>query len=368
MREKRRRASLAGDIFWAMRKLPPDDVMYQALLDRDSGFNGVFFVGVKSTQIFCRPICPARKPKRKNVEFFPDSQSALYAGFRACKRCCPMDREQKPPKVVTQLLELLESKSDNKFREQDLRDLGLDPSTVRRQFQKYLGMSFHQYQRAKRMGQALHELRSGAGVTQVQVQLGYESGSGFWQSFRKMFGDPPGQADQVNTLVAKWIDTPLGAMLALANDEGLHLLEFVDRPALETQVKRIRAKQGCVIVPGEHEILSRISQELSNYFSGLACKFEVPVVLCGSLFEQEVWRELARIPEGETTTYQSIASKISRANAVRAVGRANGKNCLAIIIPCHRVIGSDGKLTGYGGGLWRKQWLLDHEAGRENRV
>ena len=345
-----------------MHQLPHPQVMYKAFLERDSQFNGVFFVAVKTTKIFCRPICPARKPKRSNIEFFPDAKAALFAGYRSCKRCKPLQTTAELPETLRALMRLLDNEGLPKLREQDLRERGLEPSTVRRQFQKHLGMTFHQYQRARRMGTALHELRSGESVVTTQQSSGYQSAAGFWKSFRQLFGDPPSEANQVRMLAARWIETPLGAMLAIADDEGLHLLEFVDRRALETEVGALRKKTGCVISPGDHPYLSQIAVELEQYFAGERLEFETPIVLHGSPFENSVWQALCGIPVGETKSYQDMARQVGRPKAVRAVGRTNGKNCLAIIVPCHRVVGANGKLTGYGGGLWRKQWLLDHEA------
>lgn len=335
--------------------------MYEALCSRDTSFDGVFIVGVKTTKIFCRPTCPARKPKQQNVEFFADSQAAMLGGYRACRRCKPLERKSSPPAAVLQLMEEVEQSPSTRLREQDLRDRGFDPSTVRRQFQKHFGMTFHAFQRARHMGLALHEIRTGSAVVHSQQNAGYDSASGFWQSFRKVFGEPPSEAQRVQAVQAKWIDTPLGGMLALANDAGLQLLEFVDRRALETEITELRRKLNCVVVPGEHSYLDQIESELEQYFAGEQLHFKTPIVLRGTPFECDVWKRLQRIEVGTTCSYQQIAHGVDRPSAVRAVGRANGKNCLAIIVPCHRVIGADGKLTGYGGGLWRKQWLLDHE-------
>ncbi len=335
--------------------------MYQALLDRDSEFQGVFVVGVKTTRIFCRPTCPARKPKAENVEFFADAHAALLAGYRACLRCRPMDRSPAPPSALLELIELVEQSPSARLRERDLRQRGLDPSTVRRQFQKHFGMTFHAYQRNRHMGLALQNIRAGSSVVQSQHNSGYESASGFWSSFRQVFGETASQGSYVHAVRAKWLESPLGGMLALADDDGLHLLEFVDRRALETEITSLRRRLKCAVVPGEHALLTQIECELTEYFAGRQAKWRTPLLPHGSPFEHQVWDQLQAIPPGHTRSYGEIAEHIGRPAAVRAVGRANGKNCLAIVIPCHRVIGADGKLTGYGGGLWRKQWLLDHE-------
>jgi AraC family transcriptional regulator of adaptative response/methylated-DNA-[protein]-cysteine methyltransferase len=239
--------------------------------------------------------------------------------------------------------------------------MGIDPSTARRQFRKYFGMTFQAYHRARRMGLALHEIRSGESVIGAQLDHGFDSASGFWEAFKQIFGTPPSRARQVDCLFARWIDTPLGAMLALADDAGLYLLEFVDRRGLAAEITAIRRKTGSFIVPGNNSHLEKIGEELKSYFAGTLNKFTVPLMVTGSPFEEAVWKLLQTIPPGKTWSYSQLAKKLDKPGASRAVGRANGRNCLAIIIPCHRVIRADGQLCGYGGGVWRKQWLLDHE-------
>jgi len=165
----------------------------------------------------------------------------------------------------------------------------------------------------------------------------------------------------VDGLQARQIETPLGTMLALANHEGLHLLEFVDRRELEDEITALRARIKQAIEPGNNAHLERISRELQSYFEGRELTFSVPLVVGGSPFERDVWAKLQTISPGETWSYAELAERIGNPRAVRAVGRANGRNCMAIVIPCHRVIRSDGNLCGYGGGIWRKQWLLEHE-------
>ena len=154
------------------------------------------------------------------------------------------------------------------------------------------------------------------------------------------------------------IDTPLGPMIAGATDEGLCLLEFTDRRMLEAQLKRLQSLLEQPLVPGEHPHLDAARRETRALLRRRADGFTVPLVFRGTPFEERVWRELTRIPSGETISYAELASRVSSPGGQRAVGRANGMNRISIIIPCHRVVNSDGKLGGYGGGLWRKHWLL----------
>ena len=201
------------------------------------------------------------------------------------------------------------------------------------------------------------------------MRSGLTSDSGFREAFAKLCGTMPkkGEGAGAPVLLARWIETPIGAILALADDEGLRVLDFVDRRGVERQIERLRTKLGCVIVPGEHKYLDAIEKELGRYFEGKSWLGQngkllgVPLAPKGTPFQEEVWAELRRIPLGETRSYGQQAAAIGKREAVRAVARANGENVLAIVIPCHRVIGADGSMTGYGGGIWRKQWLLDHE-------
>jgi AraC family transcriptional regulator, regulatory protein of adaptative response / methylated-DNA-[protein]-cysteine methyltransferase len=347
-----------------MITLPSTQTMYAALLKRDSAFEGVFFAGIKTTGIFCRPTCGARKPRLENVEYFSSTQEALYAGYRPCARCHPMDREKQKSDLVKKLNDLFEKSPTHKITGQELRLMGIEPSTARRQFKRTYGMTFQAFQRARRMGEALHEIRKGEKVITAQLNQGFSSSSGFWEAFKQVFGTPPSQANAIHCLQARWIDTPLGAMVALADQDGLHMLEFVDRRGLENEIAKLRRQTESVIVPGNNLILEKINEEMKNYFEGSSVNFTVPLVVKGSEFEHAVWKLLQQIPPGETWSYRQLAEKLGKPTATRAVGNANGRNILAIVIPCHRVIRSDGSLCGYGGGVWRKKWLLDHERNR----
>lgn len=338
-----------------------EEEFWGALQRRDSSYEGIFFLGVKTTGIFCRPICSARKPLRKNVEFFPGKTEALHAGFRPCLRCKPMQTTGEVPTLVEKLRRQIEQDPSVRLRERDLLEMGIDPSTARRQFQRYFGMSFQVYQRARRMGSALAAVRKGTNVLDTQLDHGFESASGFREAFARLFGSAPSKSSGVHCLLAKWIESPLGAILALADDDGLYVFDWVDRRGLEREIVRLRARTKFVIVPGSHRLLDQAAREIDEYFSGARKTFSLPLAPRGTEFQRRVWDELLKIPAGETRSYGEIARFIGEPNAVRAVARANGDNFRGIVIPCHRVIGSDGSLTGYGGGLARKQWLLDHE-------
>ncbi len=344
-----------------MHSLPAPATLYRAFLRRDPAYEGVFWLGVRTTGIFCRPTCRARTPNRENIEFFGAPAEALHAGYRPCKKCRPLDNGRKPPPLVEQLLLAVEREPGRRYRDAALTELGIDPSTVRRQFKKYCGMTFQAYHRARRMGLALLDIRKGKTVLDSQLDQGFESGSGFREAFARLVGAAPSRAQDVSVLTARWLETPLGAMLALADDRGLHLLDFVDRRGLERALVMLQKRLHARVLPGEHKHLDQIERELRDYFDGTLQQFATPVVLTGSPFQQRVWTGLQSIPSGSTRSYAELAAMIGQPSAVRAVGRANGDNRLSIIVPCHRVIGADGSLTGYGGGLPRKQKLLDLE-------
>ncbi len=341
--------------------LPPNETMYRALVNRDASFEGIFFVGVRTTGIFCRATCNAKKPARENVEFFASSNEALLGGYRPCLRCQPMDPEKRPPELIERLRAEVEKAPDGRLTDKELTALAIDPSTARRQFKRHYGMTFQAYHRARRIGLALREVRRGSRVDEAQNGSGFESASGFREAFSRIFGDPPTEAKSQPGLFAERIETPLGAMLAIADDTGLRLLEFADRRALEREMTILRRRLRTNVVPGEHPHLEAIRTQLSSYFKGENFDFGVPVAPIGSDFQLRAWKLLRSIPVGETRSYSWMADRLGTPGARRAMGRANGSNMLCLIIPCHRVIRADGTLCGYGGGLWRKKWLLDHE-------
>ncbi|MEO1017511.1 MAG: trifunctional transcriptional activator/DNA repair protein Ada/methylated-DNA--[protein]-cysteine S-methyltransferase [Pseudomonadota bacterium] len=340
---------------------PSDDDLYEALVSRDAAYEGRAYVGVKSTGIFCRLVCPARNPKRENCVFFETAASCLEAGYRPCKRCRPLSPLGEAEPMVRTLIETLEKEPGRRWREDDLAAMGLDPSTVRRAFKRHFGITFLELARLTRLRSSAGTLLSGGRVIDAQLDAGFESASGFRLAFARVFGRAPATFSGRELLSADWIETPLGQMIAVADKQSLHLLEFFDRRALRSELAKLeKAAKGLVGI-GRYPPIDQVEAELDAYFKGHAARFETNLAGTGSEFARRVWSELRAIPPGETRSYSEIAATIGQPNAVRAVARANGANQIAIIIPCHRVIGADGALTGYGGGLWRKRWLIDHE-------
>lgn len=337
------------------------DIMYTAILEKDTSFEGVFFTAVKTTGIFCRPSCTARKPKLENVEFLKTSKDCLLKGYRPCKVCRPLENLHETPGEIKQLLEALNADPTLKFKDSDLRQRGIEPHSLRRWFLKNHGVTFQAYQRMFRINSAFKRIQGGETVTHTAFDTGYESLSGFGDSFKNIFGVSPKNSRTQRIIDLKRIETPLGTMYACAVAEGICLLEFTDRKMLETELKTLSKTLNAIIVQGENEHFKRLEQELGEYFAGKRKSFSIPLFIPGSEFQNLVWQALQQIPFGTTKSYRDQAISINKPESVRAIANANGMNRISILIPCHRVIGADGSLTGYGGGIWRKQWILNME-------
>ena len=337
---------------------------YSIIGTKDPTFEGSFITAVKTTGIFCRPSCRARKPKAENVIFYQTPKEAIQHGYRPCKVCKPMHKLDETPEYIQEIIKELHQNPYLRIKDQGLRERGIEPSQIRRWFKKHHQITFHANQRMLRINAAFSRIEQGDRVTDTAMDSGYESLSGFNERYRSIFGEAPTGTNQKTVINLVRFTTPIGPMFAGATRHGLCLLEFTDRRMLETEFKDLRKRLNSVILPGETEILTQTQSELSQYFEGKRKDFSIPLDTPGTDFQQSVWQMLQKIPYGETRSYKEQAIAINNPRAVRAVASANGHNRVAIIIPCHRVIGSDGSLTGYGGGLHRKQWLLDLE--REN--
>lgn len=344
-----------------LEQLPSRERMYRALVQKDSSFEGIFIVGVQTTGIFCRPTCPARKPKLENVEFFSSPKEALDSGYRPCKRCQPLKAKGETPDWVDTILQRVEEDLTRKWTDEEIEELDINPNRLRRWFKKHHGTTFHGYVRLRRLGKALGQIKHGENTTQVAYEHGYESLSGFREAMKELTGKPVKKGKDTTVIHINRITTPLGPMLIGTTDDALCLLEFIDRRMLETQLQRLQKYFNCTFVPGSNEITEQTAGEIEEYFDGDRKEFTVPLNIPGSDFQQSVWKQLTEIPYGKTRSYKEQAIAIGNLKAIRAVATANGDNRIAIIIPCHRVIGSDGSLTGYGGGLWRKKYLLNLE-------
>jgi AraC family transcriptional regulator, regulatory protein of adaptative response / methylated-DNA-[protein]-cysteine methyltransferase len=338
-----------------------ENTMYEALVKKDSQFEGLFYAAVKTTGVFCRSTCTARKPKKENVEFFETTREALIHGYRPCKICRPLEKAGALPQSIQTVMQEIQMNPEIRLTDFTLFKRGIDPNTLRRWFLKNHGITFQAYHRLTRINNAMTHIRNGDKVIEAAFENGYESLSGFQYTFKKATNHSPLKSKNQHQLTALRIATPLGPMLTVATEQGICLLEFTDRRMLETELKQLQRIYKTPILPGKSKYFALLDDQLAAYFEGKRKTFDLPLVTPGTAFQQSVWSALQEIPYGSTRSYKQQAAAIGHANAVRAVARANGFNRLAIVIPCHRVIGDDGHLTGYGGGIWRKKWLLEHE-------
>jgi AraC family transcriptional regulator of adaptative response/methylated-DNA-[protein]-cysteine methyltransferase len=293
------------------------------------------------------------------VEFFGTIGDALFAGYRACKRCRPTDAGA--PDWVRKLLAQVDADPAARMSEDLLREQGLEPARVRRYFLREYGMTFQAYCRARRLGASFEKIRNGDDLDEAIVDSGFDSYSGFRTAFARQFGRPPGQSRDADCVRLAWLETPLGPMVSGSTAQGICLLEFTSRRMLETQFGVVSRRLNLPLLPGENEHSRELQKQLGEYFAGTRRCFELPLVYPGSPFERAVWEELLRIPYGETRSYDELARAVGRPGGSRAVGQANGRNRIAVVIPCHRVVNASGELGGYGGGLWRKRILLGLE-------
>lgn len=344
-----------------IKKQDTIDQYYQALIDRNEDFIGVFYVGVKTTNVFCIANCRARKPKKENVEFYTTYKEALENGFRPCKICKPTENANKPPDQVARAIELVRENPGQKISDYELRRRGISSGIVRRWFKQHYNITYQAFQRMYRINNAFEELQNGSKTTETAFDTGYESLSGFGYTYKNLIGKSPDKSKMKNIILISRTTTPIGPMFICATEKGVCLLEFTNRKMLETEFKDLQKRLDAPIIHGENRHIKQLKKELREYFEEGRTQFEVSIDAIGTDFQKRVWNVLLKVPYGTTTTYLRQARIMNREQAVRAVASANGYNKIAIIIPCHRVIGSNGKLTGYGGGIERKKWLLDFE-------
>ncbi|MGF1481313.1 MAG: bifunctional transcriptional activator/DNA repair enzyme AdaA [Cyanophyceae cyanobacterium] len=343
----------------SLKLSPSRTEMERAVERKDASYDGVFFVAVRTTGIFCRPSCSSRA-KLENIEFLPTIREAVFAGYRPCKRCRPLEVYGALPDWVVSLMQRVET-PDVKITAAELRSLGLTPERVRRWFREHYGMTFVEWCRRRRLAKAFMQLQAGTAIDDVVFNNQYESHSGFREAFGKVFGVPPGQSHTGDFVATQILESPLGALLVGAVEEGVCLIEYADKQALEHHYAALSKQFGYPVLPVTNSHIERLREELARYFAAELSEFSVPLVVCGTTFQEQVWSELQRIPYGKTIAYDELARRIGKPTAARAVARANGMNRINILIPCHRVIGKNGQLTGYGGGLWRKRLLLELE-------
>ena len=244
--------------------IPDEDFMYQALVNRDSSLEGIFYFGVRTTGIFCRPTCSARKPRKENVDYFDSVKSALDSGYRPCKVCSPLTEAGQAPDWLKQLLDEVQAAPEVSFKDEDLRMRQLDPVRVRRWFQKHHGMTFQAYLRALRVNRAFEKMKNRQAVTRTAFDSGYESLSGFHSAFSDTTGFSPSQSRNQSLVNITRLSTPLGQMYAGASEQGLCLLEFIDRKMIDDQIAQLQKQLQARFVTGINRHLSTLEAQLAG--------------------------------------------------------------------------------------------------------
>jgi AraC family transcriptional regulator of adaptative response/methylated-DNA-[protein]-cysteine methyltransferase len=324
---------------------------------RDRSFDGRVFVAVSSTRIYCRPSCPARRPKREKVSFFEHEEEARAAGYRPCLRCRP-DAVARDRQAVEQAVQLIDAADEPPRLGALAAAVGYAPHHFQRLFTRDLGVSPAAYARARRVWRAQSSLEENATVTEAIYEAGYQAPSRFYADAGERMGMTPSawrDGGRGVTIRFAVVASPLGPLLVAATDKGICRLTFdEDESALRRRFPHAELQ------PGGGAMARLIEHVLAAIERPLAMR-DLPLDVAGTAFQERVWAELRKIPAGETRSYAQIAAAVGQPGAVRAVGTANGANPVAVLVPCHRVVRSDGSLGGYAGGLDRKRRLLEAE-------
>jgi AraC family transcriptional regulator of adaptative response/methylated-DNA-[protein]-cysteine methyltransferase len=337
-------------------RLDPDTA-WAAFMRRDRSWDGRVFGAVTTTGIYCKPSCPARRPKREHVTFYSTPEEAREAGYRSCLRCKP-DEVGRDREAVAKAVKLIEQAEEAPSLAEVAEAVGYAPHHFQRIFKRDLGISPAEYARALRNRRTEQALKANGRVTDAVYDAGYQSPSGFYNDAKERLGMTPSawrNGGRGETIRWTTFDSPLGQMLIAATSKGICRLTFDDS---EASLRRLFPH--ATIVRDEGGLKELVEGALRAIERPLAMP-DLPIDVAGTAFQEAVWRELRKIPAGETRSYAEIAAAIGHPKAVRAVGSANGDNHVCVLIPCHRVIRSDGSLGGYGGGIERKKKLLAAE-------
>lgn len=334
------------------------DAAWTAVLARDRSADGLFVTGVLSTGIYCRPSCAARHPRRGNVRFFADGAGARAAGLRACKRCRP-DEEARDTSGITRAIALIEAAETPPTLAELAEAAGYAPHHFHRLFRQMTGVTPAAYARGVRARRAEAALTREKPVTEALYEAGYQAPSRFYADARDRLGMAParwrdgGRGETIRWGVAQ---TDLGPLLIAATERGICRVAFEpDDAMLRAHFPNARIEEGGAALEG-------LIADAVQFVATPGRAMTLPLDVRGTAFQQAVWRELSRIPPGETLSYAALAARAGNPNAVRAAGSACGANPVALLIPCHRARRADGGLGGYAWGLAVKRTLLDREA------
>jgi len=344
---------------------PRSEQMWSAVMARDNANDGQFVFAVRSTGIYCRPSCPARRPRRDQVRFFPLPAAAENAGFRACLRCRPRAIHVTDPalSLVARICRIIEAKIDEAVTLTDLSaQTGVSPHHLQRTFKRVMGITPREYAEAGRLNQFKSRVRAGASVTTAMYDAGYGSSRGLYEKSSALMGMTPAvyrRGGRGMTIAFTMTDSPLGRLLVAATPNGVCAVSLGESDAELEQ--GLQAEYPAAAITRDDRRLKIWVGEILEHLRGVRPHLELPLDIQATAFQLQVWQALKEIPYGSTTSYSEIAQRIGRPKAVRAVARACASNRVALVIPCHRVVGKDSKLSGYRWGVSRKERLLSGE-------
>ncbi len=344
----------------------PENWRWNALLNNDKNFDGVFLFAVRTTGIFCRPSCRSKTPKRENVLFFSSAAEAESAGFRACLRCRPKEAVVNENAVLIGRIFQYLSKNDIETVGELLKITGTSQARLQKAFREILGMSPKSFLTAKRMEKFKENVKTNDVVTSL-YDSGFGSSRSLYEKARENLGMTPatykkgGRGTEIRYTV---VDSPLGKMLVAVTKKGICSVSFGDS---DTELAAELEKEffAANLIADDAGVKETVAVIIESLDGGTAI-LDLPLDVRATAFQMRVWSELRKIPFGETRSYGKIAESIGRRKSVRAVARACATNPAALVTPCHRVIASDGKLSGYKWGIERKEKLLDRERKSKN--
>ena len=343
---------------------PSDEVRWQAVVGRDSRYDGSFVTGVLTTGIYCRPSCSARQPRRENVRFYDNPEAAERAGFRACLRCRPRELGRKPngDRIQQACRHLEESAEDRVTLAALAREVGMSPHHLQRTFKRATGVSPRQYADSLRLKRLKKRLQGKESVTMALYEAGYGSSSRLYESSTQRLGMTPGayrdggRGVEIRYAVT---DTPIGPVLVAATERGICSVRLGARE--QAMAAELGREFPAAVIRRDRNGMSDWIRTLARHLEGREARLDLPVDIRVTAFQWRVYEALRAIPYGETRTYKEVARSIGKPKAARAVGRACATNPVGIVIPCHRVVREGGGLGGYAWGLGIKRQLLESE-------
>ncbi|MHB1210372.1 MAG: bifunctional DNA-binding transcriptional regulator/O6-methylguanine-DNA methyltransferase Ada [Acidimicrobiales bacterium] len=344
-----------------------DEERWRAVLERSREYDGTFLFAVRTTGIYCRPSCPARRPRRENVQFFDTLQTAREAGYRACRRCSPDSSDSGTSQWVLTLCRRLEQPGRVPTLLELATLVGFSPSYVQRTFAREMGISPHQYGKARRLERLRTELRSGANVTSAVFDAGFNSNSVAYVQAKPGLGMTPRRwrdGGRGEVIVYTILDSDLGQLLVAATKTGLVAVRIGEEAQM---IDGVRSEFPLAEFRRDDALLAPESRTVLAATRGIANVQSIPLDIAATAFQARVWSALQVIPLGETRSYAEVAAMIGEPRAIRAVAKACASNPVALVVPCHRVVRSDGALAGYRWGLETKEALLEVEGARPHQ-